>query len=115
MGLFTLSLAGTMAKKIADVVTREYTINLHKRVHGATFKKKAPKAIKAVRAFAQDAMKTKDVRIDTSVNKEIWSQGVRNVPRRIRVTISRKRNDNDDAEESLYSLVSIVPTHKRAF
>ncbi len=26
---------------ISDVVAREYTIHLHKRLHGATFKKKA--------------------------------------------------------------------------
>ena len=35
------------AKEI--VVTREYTVNLHKALHGVTFKKKAPRAIKAVR------------------------------------------------------------------
>ncbi|MCS4558719.1 60S ribosomal protein L31, partial [Shewanella sp. C32] len=39
-----------------EVVTREYTINLHKRLHGCTFKKKAPNAIKEIRKFAQKAM-----------------------------------------------------------
>merc|ERR1712013_574049 len=29
-----------------EVVTREYTINLHKRTHGKQFKKRAPKAIR---------------------------------------------------------------------
>ncbi|KAK3223977.1 hypothetical protein Dsin_011002 [Dipteronia sinensis] len=43
-----------------EVVTREYTINLHKRLHGCTFKKKAPKAIKEIRKFAQKAMGTTD-------------------------------------------------------
>ncbi|KAG2611040.1 hypothetical protein PVAP13_4KG144100 [Panicum virgatum] len=47
-----------------EVVTREYTINLHKRLHGCTFKKKAPNAIKEIRKFAQKAMGTTDVRID---------------------------------------------------
>jgi len=32
-----------------DVVTREYTINLHKRVHGVTFKKKATRAVKEIK------------------------------------------------------------------
>jgi hypothetical protein len=36
-------------KRAKEVVTREYTINLHKALHGATFKKRAPKAIKVVR------------------------------------------------------------------
>jgi|TARA_B110000238_G_scaffold192455_1_gene227817 ribosomal protein L31E len=34
-----------------DVVTREYTINLSKAVHGITFKKRAPRAVQAVRAL----------------------------------------------------------------
>ena len=36
-------------RKTKDIVSREYTINLHKALHGTTFKKRAPKAIKAVR------------------------------------------------------------------
>lgn len=36
--------------KTQDVVTREYTINLAKAVHGLTFKKRAPRAVQAVSA-----------------------------------------------------------------
>ena len=35
--------------KPADVVTREYTINLGKAITGITFKKRAPRAVAAVR------------------------------------------------------------------
>ncbi|KAL7183387.1 hypothetical protein ACSBR2_025732 [Camellia fascicularis] len=59
-----------------EVVTREYTINLHKRLHSCTFKKKAPNAIKEIRKFAQKAMGTKDVRVDVKLNKHIWSKGI---------------------------------------
>ncbi|KAK8963257.1 60S ribosomal protein L31 [Platanthera guangdongensis] len=90
-----------------DVVTQEYTINLHKRLHGCTFKK-APKAIKEIRKFAQSAMRTSDVRIDVKVNKQIWSRGIRSVPRRIRVRIARKRNVEEDAKEEFYSLVTVA-------
>jgi ribosomal protein L31E len=41
---------------LADVVTREYTIHLHKRVFGAAFKKRAPLAIKEIKAFTKTAM-----------------------------------------------------------
>ncbi|OAX84938.1 hypothetical protein ACJ72_00691 [Emergomyces africanus] len=41
---------------ISDVVSREYTIHLHRRVHGVSFKKRAPRAIKEIRAFAEQAM-----------------------------------------------------------
>lgn len=100
--------------KSADVVTREYTIHLHKHVHGKAFKKRAPKAIKAVRDFAQKTMGTTDVRLDTQLNKEVWKDGVRNVPRRLRVRLSRRRNEDEDAKEPLYTLVTVVkvPTFK---
>merc|ERR1711915_148058 len=66
-----------------EVVTREYTINLHKRIHGMQFKKRAPRAIREIRKFAEKMMGTPDVRIDVSLNKVVWSKGVRNVPRRL--------------------------------
>merc|ERR1719158_2667256 len=52
-------------------------------------------------------MSTKDVRVDTKLNKAIWAQGVRNVPGRIRVRMSRKRNE--DEEEKMFTLVQHVP------
>ncbi|KAH7689295.1 Ribosomal protein L31e protein [Dioscorea alata] len=94
--------------KRRDVVTREYTINLHKRLHGCTFKKMAPKAIKEIKKFAQKAMGTTDVRVDVKLNKHIWSRGIRGVPRRVRVRIARKRNDEEDAKEELFSLVTVA-------
>lgn len=57
-----------------DAVTREYTINLNKRLHKTNFKKKAPKAITEIRKFAQKTMGTKDVRVDVKLNKAVWSK-----------------------------------------
>ncbi|EAA62646.1 hypothetical protein AN5486.2 [Aspergillus nidulans FGSC A4] len=93
---------------IADVVTREYTINLHKRTHGVSFKKRAPRAIKEIRAFATRAMGTTDVRLDPQLNKKVWEAGIKGVPFRLRVRISRKRNDEEGAKEKLYSYVQAV-------
>ncbi|KAJ3373841.1 60S ribosomal protein L31 [Allomyces arbusculus] len=92
-----------------DIVTREYTIHLHRMVHGTSFKKRAPKAIKAIREFAAKAMGTKDVRLAPELNVAVWNKGVKTVPHRIRVRISRKRNDAEDAKEKLYAVVSHVP------
>ncbi|PWZ02845.1 putative 60S ribosomal protein L31 [Testicularia cyperi] len=86
-----------------DVVTREYTINLHKRVHDTAFKKRAPHAIKEVVAFAQKTMGTKDVRVDPKLNQEVWKYGIKNFPRRLRVRLERKRNDDEGAKEKLYT------------
>ena len=79
-----------MVEKPKDPVTREYTINLHKRLHGINFKKRAPRAVKEVKKFAAKMMRTKDVRVDVKLNKELWSKGIKNVPMRLRIRISRK-------------------------
>ena len=73
-----------------------------------TFKKRAPRAVAEVKKFAFKAMGTTDVRIDQKLNKALWKTGIKNVPNRIRVRISRKRNDEEDAKEKLYSMCTIV-------
>merc|ERR1719222_790219 len=54
-------------------------------------------------------MKTQDVRIDTKLNKAIWASGVRNVAKRVRVRLSRKRNEDEDAKYKMFTLVQHVP------
>ncbi|KAK3300121.1 60S ribosomal protein L31 [Chaetomium fimeti] len=93
---------------IADVVAREYTIHMHKRLHGVSFKKRAPRAIKEIKAFATQAMGTSDVRVDPQLNKKVWEQGVKGVGYRLRIRISRRRNDEEGAKEKLYSYVQAV-------
>lgn len=93
---------GKKRSALHDVVTRDYTIHMHKRVHDTQFKQRAPKAIKEVVKFAQKAMGVKDVRVDPKLNQEVWKLGVRGVPRRLRVRLERKRNDDEDAKEKLY-------------
>jgi len=92
-----------------EVITREYTVHLHKRLHGVGFKKRAPRAIKEIRRFAEKQMGTQDVRIDTRLNKYLWSKGIRNVPYRVRVRLARRRNEDEDSPNKLYTLVTHVP------
>lgn len=121
------------------MVTREYTIHLHKYVHGRSFKKRAPTAVKSVVAFAKREMGTSDVRIDPKLNQALWARGIKTVPHRIRVKLEReccfysvstlpmqrlsflrliylvdatsigKRNDEENAKERLYIYASHVP------
>ena len=71
------------------------TINIHKIIHKIQFKKKAPRAISGIRDFVAKMMKTQDVRVDPKLNQYIWSQGIRNLPRRVRVRVTRKRNEDE--------------------
>ena len=120
------------------MVTREYTIHLHKYVHGRSFKKRAPTAVKSVVAFAKKEMGTSDVRIDPKLNQALWARGIKSVPHRVRVKLEReffsaqylpsqcnaprflifyillmphstgKRNDEENAKEKLYTYASHV-------
>jgi len=53
-------------------------------------------------------MGTKDVRIDVALNKAIWSKGIKNVPNKLRIVISRRRNDDEDAKVSTAEFQHIV-------
>ncbi len=85
------------------------TINVHKLAHRTQFKRKAPKAINEIKKWVAKMMKTSDVRVDPKLNQFIWSQGIRNLPHRVRVRISRKRNEEEGANQGeFYSLVQHV-------
>ena len=100
------------ASAVNDVITREYTVHLRKLLHGVGFKKRAPRAVKEVKAFAKKMMGTDDVRVDTKLNKFLWSQGIKAVPGRVRVRLARKRNDDEEAAEKLYTLCTHVPVER---
>lgn len=52
--------------------------------------------------------------MDPQLNKKVWECGVKGVPHRMRVRIARRRNDEENAKEKLYSHVYAVniPTVK---
>ncbi|XP_054578180.1 60S ribosomal protein L31-like [Eptesicus fuscus] len=94
---------------LSAVVPRELTISIHKRTHGVGFKRPAPRALKEARKFAMKGMGTPDVRMDTRLNKAVWARGIRTVPSRIRVRLSRKRSEDEDSPNRLSALVTYVP------
>jgi large subunit ribosomal protein L31e len=90
-------------------------------------------------------MGTEDVRVDTKLNKFVWSKGIRyvafgssdrcglrdffclspfnievfilfllfrGVPFRVRVRLSRRRNEDEDSPHKLYTLVTWVPVEE---
>lgn len=53
-------------------------------------------------------MGTPDVRIDTRINKAIWAKGIRIVPYHIRVHLSKKRYEDEDSANKLYTMVTYM-------
>ncbi|XP_068958384.1 large ribosomal subunit protein eL31-like [Petaurus breviceps papuanus] len=94
---------------INEVVTGEYTINIHKRIHGVGFKKQAHRALKEIHKIAMKEMGTPDGRIETRLNKAVWAKGIRTVPYHIQVRLSRKAMRMKIHQTSLYTLVMYVP------
>merc|ERR1711884_717636 len=108
MGIIIKLLVEMGKKTELQPACRDYTLNLHKRLQGIQFKKRAPRAIRDIRRFATKEMHTEQVRIDPQLNRQVWTSGIRNVPRKIRVRITRKRNEDEDAREKFFSLVQYV-------
>ena len=106
---------GAKIKQAQDIVTRDYTIHLRKLLHGVGFKKRAPKSVKVVKDFAKKMMGTDDVRVDTKLNKFLWSQGIKAVPGRVRVRLARKRNDDEEATDKLYTLCTHVVVERHQY
>merc|ERR1711898_61648 len=71
-------------------------------------KAKSVRADCVTREFATEMMGTQDVRVHPQLNKAVWCKGVKNVPARIRVRCERRRNDDEDAKEKLYTIVTHV-------
>ena len=90
-------------------MTRDYTIHLHKRLHHIGLKHRAPRSAKIIKEFVSRVMKTKDVRIDYHLNDFLWSRGIKHVPFRVRVRLQRKKNEEENAKEEMYTLVRYLP------
>ncbi len=96
-------------KKQMSEKSIDSTIKLTNRVHKVAFKKKAKRAVSEIRKFANKMMQTEDVRVDTKLNQFVWSNGIRNVPRKVRVRMTRRKNEDEEAKTKFYTLVEHVP------
>nr|XP_045732222.1 60S ribosomal protein L31-like [Mirounga angustirostris] len=94
---------------IDQVMTREYTTDIQRHIHGVSFKKRARRALKEIWKFAMKEMGTPDVCIDTRFNKSVWAKGIRNVLNCIHVWLSRKHNEDEVSPNKLYTLAIYVP------
>merc|ERR1712146_592696 len=102
------------AKDKTSAKSRIVTIHLQKKIRKIQFKKRAPRAIREIRKYASKQMGTSDVRIDSDLNKHLWSRGITRVPGRVRVRLDRLRADDEDGNK-MYTLVSHVrvPSFKK--
>ena len=77
------------------------------RASRSTFKKRAARAVSEIKKFAEGIMHTKIVRIDSGLNQYVWHKGIRNVPFRVRVKMTRERSEEEDAKEKMITKVTL--------
>src|SRR5919109_4322641 len=76
-----------MMKKMAAVeenISRVYTINLGKAWISPQHRR-TDRVINMIREFATKHMKSTEIKLDQDLNRQIWSRGKTNPPRKVRV------------------------------
>ena len=89
-------------------LTRVYTINLGKAWITPKYKR-ADRVINIVKDFAKRHMKSDEIKIDQDLNRQIWSRGKTNPPRKIRVRMIK-----DEDEATIVSLFEVAKEPEQA-
>ena len=83
---------------------RVFTINLHRKLKEYHGKQRAGRAIREIVAFAKANMRTEKVIVTPRLNTTLWRRGIRNVPNKMRLVITRRK----DADDQFVSEVDVV-------
>lgn len=76
---------------------RLYTIPL-RDAWNVSIKKRSKRAMAVIRAFTEKHMKTESVKIGLDLNHMIWSRGIKNPPRKVKVQMVPHKKEKDDIE-----------------
>ncbi len=77
--------------KMADE-ERVYNVPLRRKFLNTPKYRRAKKAVNALREFISRHLKVEQVKIDNTVNQQIWKNGIKNPPHHIKV-IAKKTDD----------------------
>jgi len=73
---------------MSQELERVYTINLGKVLLSPN-NQRAKRAVNMVKEYARHHMKTQEIKIEESVNHQIWKRGIKHPPRKIRVRMTK--------------------------
>ena len=71
-----------------EPLNRTYMVPLRRAFEAPKYRR-AKVAVRVIREFTVRHMKAKEVKIDSEVNELLWSKGIGNPPRRIRLEMDR--------------------------
>lgn len=73
---------------VEENLTRVYTINLGKAWLTPEYKR-TDRVVNMIHEFAQKHMKSEEIKLDQDLNRQIWSRGKTNPPRKVRVKMAK--------------------------
>ena len=76
---------------IEEATTRVYTINLGKAWITPQHKR-TDRVINMIREFAEKHMKSNEIKLDQDLNRQLWSRGKTNPPRKVRVKMVKEED-----------------------
>lgn len=76
---------------IEESTTRVYTINLGKAWITPQHKR-TDRVVNMIREFAEKHMKSNEVKLDQDLNRQLWSRGKTNPPRKVRVKMVKEED-----------------------
>src|SRR5919112_6305244 len=76
---------------IEENITRVYTVNLGKAWITPQHKR-TDRVINMIREFAEKHMKSSEIKLDQDLNRQIWSRGKTNPPRKVRVKMVKEED-----------------------
>src|SRR5215213_6330988 len=76
---------------IEETITRVYTINLGKAWITPEHKR-TDRVVNMIREFAEKHMKSNEIKLDQDLNRQLWSRGKTNPPRKVRVKMVKEED-----------------------
>jgi large subunit ribosomal protein L31e len=76
---------------IEETTTRVYTINLGKAWITPEHKR-TDRVVNMIREFAEKHMKSNEIKLDQDLNRQLWSRGKTNPPRKVRVKMVKEED-----------------------
>jgi large subunit ribosomal protein L31e len=76
---------------IEETTTRVYTINLGKAWISPEHKR-TDRVVNMIREFAEKHMKSNEIKLDQDLNRQLWSRGKTNPPRKVRVKMVKEED-----------------------
>ena len=101
-----------MAKtETKNVLERTYTIPLRKEYSKVPGWRKTKKAVTALKQFLSKHMKSEDVKLGKALNDNLWKNGIKNPPHKVKVSVTK--DDKGVVNAELFGVKVEKPAPKK--